>query len=296
MTEPGKASPESASLKDVAEAVGLVTAPAAGFAALGLYFGWKRTQTYAFYFGIDTSLLGFSVQDYVLRSARSIYTIILAVVLVGLAALLFHRATSAAAPPLARLAGIIMVSMGLWLLLTWAHSPLNRLLDRPSPSAQALVAVGGAMVVELITAIGISRRRRYQRSRNGIHHAVTGAALLAVLDGAAVPTHSYVLEAPYVTMDTALSCGAALVVYGVYLTRTAIARMERSAAGEHGPSARMPNQPMWLRTLTVVFTVLLVSAGLFAATDEYADFVGTRHRLLGEGTVAATRGDLHRLG
>jgi len=48
---------------------GAIFAPATLLGALLLYVGWIRTRAYFGYFGISSSQLGFSPQDYILRSA-----------------------------------------------------------------------------------------------------------------------------------------------------------------------------------------------------------------------------------
>jgi hypothetical protein len=59
--------------------------------ALLYYFGWVRTQANFGYFGVDTSLLGFTTADYVLRSINSAFPPLTGVALVALLLLSFHR-------------------------------------------------------------------------------------------------------------------------------------------------------------------------------------------------------------
>src|SRR5919198_481590 len=49
------------------------SAPAALITALAFYFGWRRERAFAGYFGIDPSVLGFSTNDYVLRSVDALF-------------------------------------------------------------------------------------------------------------------------------------------------------------------------------------------------------------------------------
>jgi hypothetical protein len=53
--------------------MGLVVAPTTLVTALAFYFGWVMTNARALYFGIDSSALGFSTQDYLLRSADALF-------------------------------------------------------------------------------------------------------------------------------------------------------------------------------------------------------------------------------
>jgi hypothetical protein len=70
--------------------IGTVVAPATLVTAIAFYFGWRREQAFAGYFGIDTSLLDFSSRDYVLRSVDSLFVPLLWLLLVALAALCVH--------------------------------------------------------------------------------------------------------------------------------------------------------------------------------------------------------------
>ena len=55
------------------ELIGLVVAPTTLVTALAFYFGWVLTNSRASYFGIDASALGYSTQDYLLRSADALF-------------------------------------------------------------------------------------------------------------------------------------------------------------------------------------------------------------------------------
>jgi hypothetical protein len=81
---------QSPSLRGALELVGLVVAPATLLTALALYFGWVLTDARASYFGIDASTLGFSAQDYLLRSADALFVPVGAVVVLGLAVVWLH--------------------------------------------------------------------------------------------------------------------------------------------------------------------------------------------------------------
>lgn len=72
------------------ELIGLVVAPATLLTALAYYFGWTLTNARASYFGIDPSTLGFSTQDYILRSADALFVPLSVIVLAALAAVAIH--------------------------------------------------------------------------------------------------------------------------------------------------------------------------------------------------------------
>jgi hypothetical protein len=257
---------ETVSMQHLAEAVGVITAPAAGLAALGLYFGWKRTQVYAAYFGVDNSVLGFSMQEYVLRSAGSVFAIVFATVGAGLGVLALHEVLARhAAPAMSRAAGAAFAVAGILLLLVWADAPVNRILGGPSPVVQMLaaVALGGAAAV-----LG----RRLGVPDAALHLAA--AAGLAGLDGCARLAGPALLAKPYLARETVLALAVTALLYAAYLRRGDFRR----------PDARTP---AWARALFVVLTALLVASGLFAATDRYAGTVGVSEAEL---TVARLEG------
>jgi hypothetical protein len=104
--------------------VGTVVAPATLVTAIAFYFGWRREQAFAGYFGIDTSLLDFSTRDYVLRSVDSLFVPLLALLLVALSALCLHvligrSRMDATAAPTAAAIGIGALFVGG--MLAWGH-------------------------------------------------------------------------------------------------------------------------------------------------------------------------------
>lgn len=161
----------------LASLIGGVVAPATLVSAIAYYFGWRREEAFAGYFGIDTSLLDFSSTDYVLRSIDALFIPMLALLLVALGALSVHvllarfRMTASAAPALAAAGlGALFVGVmlarghGLWadyvylqalapgagaLLLAYAFTQLR-------PGAAALTALrvvaGGVVLVSLFWA------------------------------------------------------------------------------------------------------------------------------------------------
>jgi len=72
-TAPATVASPSPSARSALELAGLVVAPTTLVTALAFYFGWVLTNSRASYFGIDASALGFSTQDYLLRSADALF-------------------------------------------------------------------------------------------------------------------------------------------------------------------------------------------------------------------------------
>jgi len=97
--------------------LGAVIAPSTLITALALYSGWARTNAVAAYFGLDSSLLGFSAQDYLLRSADVLF--------IPLGALL--------------LAALLLVSAHLWVA---DHVPDNGRVMRWLPVVLLVVGFG----------------------------------------------------------------------------------------------------------------------------------------------------------
>jgi hypothetical protein len=77
-------------MRGALELIGLLVAPTTLLTALAYYFGWTFTNARASYFGIDPSTLGFSTQDYILRSADALFVPFAFLVLAALAAVAIH--------------------------------------------------------------------------------------------------------------------------------------------------------------------------------------------------------------
>ncbi|GAA0210247.1 hypothetical protein GCM10010492_05060 [Saccharothrix mutabilis subsp. mutabilis] len=78
-------------LAGVASAVGALAPPVTIATSLMLYFGWARTAEQARFMGVDVSLFGYSTQDYVLRSIRTLYIPLLVVAAAVLCWLAVHH-------------------------------------------------------------------------------------------------------------------------------------------------------------------------------------------------------------
>jgi hypothetical protein len=84
------------SARSALELVGLVIAPTTLITALAFYFGWTFTSARASYFGLDASALGFSIPDYLLRSADALFVPLGTLLTVALGALRLHTILSSA--------------------------------------------------------------------------------------------------------------------------------------------------------------------------------------------------------
>jgi hypothetical protein len=86
----GRPVPVEPRARNALELIGLVIAPTTLLTALAFYFGWTLTNARALYFGIDPSTLGYSTQDYLLRSGDALFVPLTAIVVAALAALAIH--------------------------------------------------------------------------------------------------------------------------------------------------------------------------------------------------------------
>jgi hypothetical protein len=69
----------------VSEVITTFVAPTTLVGALVFYFGWTRTRAWWLVFGVDASVLGFSNQDYVLRSVNALFPVLLVAAVVAAA-------------------------------------------------------------------------------------------------------------------------------------------------------------------------------------------------------------------
>lgn len=148
--------------------IAAVVAPTTLITALAYYFGYRREQAFAGYFGIDPSVLGFSTNDYVLRSVEALFVPFSAVLLVTFGAVFLHalagdRLDRVDMTPAAATAGIGALVVGICLLA-----------GRPLASDYGyLQALGPAVGVSLLV-YALARRRSISRQ------AVSAAAFVGV--------------------------------------------------------------------------------------------------------------------
>ena len=152
--------------------IGAIVAPTTLVTALAYYFGYRREEAFAGYFGIDPSVVSFSTSDYVLRSVDGLFVPILAVLLVAFAGVCVRPLLPArlsqvnSAPPLAA-AGIAGLAIGV--ALAAAHPP--------SSSYIYLQALGPGLGAILLVA-ALERRRIPRRLLMPVR--IIGLALVMV--------------------------------------------------------------------------------------------------------------------
>jgi hypothetical protein len=77
-------------LSDIFEKISLFVAPPTFIVALAFWFGWTMTNARAAYFGVDSSMLGLSTDDYLLRSADAAFVPIAVLLVILLVAIALH--------------------------------------------------------------------------------------------------------------------------------------------------------------------------------------------------------------
>jgi hypothetical protein len=105
----------------VAGLIVAVVAPVTLITALAYYFGYRRESAFAGYFGIDPSALGFTTNDYVLRSVDALFVPITVVLLLAFAALFVNalvgdRLGRVELVPVAAVVGLCALILGIALL------------------------------------------------------------------------------------------------------------------------------------------------------------------------------------
>jgi hypothetical protein len=141
----------------VAGLIVAVVAPVTLITALAYYFGYRREEAFAGYFGIDPGALGFTTNDYVLRSVDALFVPITVVLLLAFAAVFLHalagdRFERVNLAPIAAVVGLCALILGIALL---AGGPLAQSYDY-------LQALGPAVGVVLLL-YALARNRSVSR-------------------------------------------------------------------------------------------------------------------------------------
>jgi uncharacterized membrane protein len=92
MSETSEAGGRTRNLRALVSMLGAAAAPPALVVAIAYYFAVKRQEALALHFGIDTSVLDYSTQDYLLRGGDALFLMLLFVSLTGLVAIAAHLA------------------------------------------------------------------------------------------------------------------------------------------------------------------------------------------------------------
>ncbi|HKA04107.1 MAG TPA: hypothetical protein VKD67_07245 [Acidimicrobiales bacterium] len=157
--------------------------------ALLYYFGWARTNAMAGFFGIDPDVLGYSTQDYMLRSVDALYRPLAVVAVVALLAvgadhLLIAGLSRYQGPrPVVRAVSAALVLAGVGMLLTGVVRLDGVAVARPY-LLTPLLLVGGAVLVGygarvLRREVGDGQKQRLGRLVTVLLGAIVVAGLFA---------------------------------------------------------------------------------------------------------------------
>ncbi|MER5262654.1 hypothetical protein ABTZ99_11285 [Actinosynnema sp. NPDC002837] len=149
---PGKGPDQPDAVQRVGEALANVTV----LTGLLVYFGWRRSDVQARELGIDSSVLGMTTTDYVLRSVGPVFLLLAVVVGIALVCRWLEPRVRAAGDRPGRRARALSVTLSLaWLILPALTVALGLLFPITSFYAFPL-AVGGGILLSLYA----SRLRR----------------------------------------------------------------------------------------------------------------------------------------
>lgn len=141
--------------------LGAVFAPATALSGILLYVGWIRTRAFFAYFGINSAELGFSPQDYILRSADVGAGAVALIALGGGILLVLDRALANGTKRLDQRAPkrvplqLILAAFGLVLVLAGLWSVIDRavLAAVPTPSSAGMIAIGAVLLLRFGTGL-----------------------------------------------------------------------------------------------------------------------------------------------
>lgn len=90
-TVPDRGTAPNGDSTSVLTIIGVITSQMVGITALLYYFGWVRTDSSLYYFGVDPSLAGYGTSDYVLRSIAVTFPPFISAALIALVLFGLHR-------------------------------------------------------------------------------------------------------------------------------------------------------------------------------------------------------------
>ncbi len=192
---PQAAEPRLPSPRRALELVGLVVAPTTLVTALAFYFGWVLTNSRASYFGIDASALGYSTQDYLLRSADALFVPLGSVFALALGGVWLHafaigrlggsgaRARLVIAARAAVGVGGVLFALGAFAVFRPLSFSPHYLFASASPGIGIAVLAYGLHLLERAAAAQRGAARTPSAGPNVRATALTLVALLVVLSG-----------------------------------------------------------------------------------------------------------------
>ena len=147
-------------ISQLAKLVGAIVAPTTLLTSLLFYFGWSRAYWFYDYFGVHSTLLGLTSQDYVQQSLDGLFVPLTVTACAALVALWAHtlvrtRLAASSDPRLRRILLPTLAGLGLVLAVAGLWSVVGTtILNRHLAAAPISLAVG---VVLLVYAAHLSR-------------------------------------------------------------------------------------------------------------------------------------------
>lgn len=141
------------------EVLSVIGPPLTVATALLVYFGWARTDAQSKAMGLDVSLFGYTVQDFILRSIQSLFQPLAWLVVIGLLWLMLDRAVSRLLEE-SRHRKLIHTIAGVVLILGFAFAAVMWVVIVTQPERILLYAPFLIAAGLLVGAWGLSVRRR----------------------------------------------------------------------------------------------------------------------------------------
>lgn len=143
---------------------GSVVAPTTFVTALLIYFGWSHAYWFFHYFGVNSTLLDLTTQDFVMRSVDALFMPITFLAVVGIVAIWLHRLLQRWVPAQVLNAvwrllvanqarvGVVCVAIGLWGALAATPLEVNVAVSPTCLGVGAVLLTRGARTARTTTA------------------------------------------------------------------------------------------------------------------------------------------------
>ncbi|MDQ7907603.1 hypothetical protein RB614_24075 [Phytohabitans sp. ZYX-F-186] len=150
--------PPTSGLSQLARILGAIISPTTVLTALFYYFGWMFSYWFFDYFGVNSTLLGLTTSDYLIRSVDGLFVPMTVLGCFGLVALWGHRIlrariTATVRPGVARVGIPVLAGAGLALVVAGLVSVFTAtVLDRYVAAAPLSLA-GGVLLLKYVVSL-----------------------------------------------------------------------------------------------------------------------------------------------
>lgn len=166
----------SSGLPQLLRILGTIVAPTTLLTALLFYFGWMHAYFFFEYFGVNSTLLGLTRQDYLMRSIDGLFVPLAVVAAVGLLALWGHVLLRERLVAAARLLVPIVAAVGLALFAIGMWGVFARTVFEFHFAVSPLSLAGGVLLLAYASSLRFP-------ARASVFHAVAEWAGVFVLVG-----------------------------------------------------------------------------------------------------------------